>query len=180
MPIPLTTPAELKDMARSMTTQFGSPRKLKGALIPTGMDYAVNIRIPVVTDTLDSSWFRTWIGASAETADPKFHMAVVTLREGTSTTAEVAIAIIHVDQSDAGEHPLNLCVKGHFDDGGEAWYGNIVLLEFDIQASGIKSINANHGDLASQCLEQFLTDYWKAKRDGTDLTTAVGGRLGSI
>ncbi|KAK6992151.1 hypothetical protein R3P38DRAFT_3226870 [Favolaschia claudopus] len=180
MPIPVTTELEVVLTSQLMTMLFGTPRTLKGALVATGIEYPVTIQIPTLTDSNQGLRFQPWFGLAPETLNMVAHMAVVTLRDTPPSSADLAIAVIHAKQSDARAHPINRCVEGHFGNGGGVWFGNIILLEYDLRAERIKPLRHENATLAADCLEQFIQDYWKAEREGTNLTAAVGGRLGPL
>ncbi|KAK6974301.1 hypothetical protein R3P38DRAFT_2812047 [Favolaschia claudopus] len=180
MPIPPTTPPKLAETVQFMEMLFSPSRALNATLIATGLEDPVNIRIPWINNTLAGLWFRPWYGVVPETVHMAADMAVVTPREASSATADLGIAIIHVDQRNEAGHPANLCVKRHFGASEGDWFGNIILLEINLRTNGIKSICSNHGPVAVECLRQFLQDYRKATREGLDLRTAVGGILHPI
>ncbi|KAK7022638.1 hypothetical protein R3P38DRAFT_2780627 [Favolaschia claudopus] len=172
MPIPITTELEVVLTSQLMTMLFGSPRTLTGALVATGIDFPLTIRIPSLMDSNRGLRFQPWFGLAPETLNMQAHMAVVTLREGSPASTDVAIAVIHVKQSDAHDHPVNRCIAGHFENEEGEWHGNIILLEYDKRSERIMSLREENAKLAADCLEQFIEDYWKAIREGTDLIAA--------
>ncbi|KAK7026988.1 hypothetical protein R3P38DRAFT_3191236 [Favolaschia claudopus] len=157
MPIAVTTESKLQAIELFMRMMLRTPTStVSGILAPTGTDYPILIRIPALTDTTTGLQFRPWMGATPDTADMAVELVVVTPREGSSANADVGIAIIHVDQVNAAGHPVNLCIKSHFGDEGGDWFGNVIMLKYDLQHDGIRPLTREHVVLASQCLEQYV------------------------
>ncbi|KAK7006624.1 hypothetical protein R3P38DRAFT_2793733 [Favolaschia claudopus] len=145
MPVPITTETVLLTTAQMLQAFFGT--NLKGILIATGMDRPVTVRIPTLTGTPHGVWFQPWFGSLREGEAMDLDVAIVRPPTSTSTTADMGVAVVHVNQRNDAGHPVNLCLKRRLSDIGTDWFGNIILLEIDLQTHALKSVDENKASL---------------------------------
>ncbi|KAK6974307.1 hypothetical protein R3P38DRAFT_2812053 [Favolaschia claudopus] len=189
MPIPSTTEADLVLTARMLEVLFashlffefasfltleyqGAPTTLKAALIATGIDRPVTVRVPSATGTMRGAWFHPWFGFAPDNETVTLDIAVVSPGTGSSNTADLGIAIVHVNQRNEAGHPVNLALKRRLGAESRDWFGNLVILEIDMGTNEMQSLRQENADLALRCLEQFVRDVWSAEEDAPG-TSAV-------
>ncbi|KAK7022649.1 hypothetical protein R3P38DRAFT_3196045 [Favolaschia claudopus] len=170
MSLPLTTEPVLAATARMLRILFGSPTTLQGVLIATGIRRPMTVRIPSFTGTVDGVCFEPWFGVALNAVHTGIDLSVISPPTGRSTTADLGIAVVHIDQRNNAGHPANMAINRRFSNLGINWYGNVILLEIDLQTMVLKSLERENMIVAFESLDHLIQEKWRSRGQESDLT----------
>ncbi|KAK7027671.1 hypothetical protein R3P38DRAFT_2776731 [Favolaschia claudopus] len=73
------------------------------------------------------------------------------------------IAVLYVNQLEAGDEKPNASVQARDACQGRSWYGNVIVAAYGFKSEGMHSLSDSSITMAEVCVDKVVSDIWHAR-----------------